>query len=222
MVREAGCRPVMADRSCPDHADEVSKNLSGIGTYEAVHYRNRRAHTDKGRWAAATAACVTLAVCCVIFVVAGGKNGPMTDELLSKARKQVLDDTTPTKAQIANWGYSGDARSENWATLNAEYMVCQGGKEQSPIDVQRTKVKGHVNMPALRWEGLENRSTAKTVAAKEFWDMGQVRNALLLLSNLAIINLFRHVILSLLKKRGSAYLAEIDQAPAHPCSIFRA
>jgi carbonic anhydrase len=37
------------------------------------------------------------------------------------------------------WGYSGEIGPEKWAGLSEEYQLCDSGRNQSPIDIQKTE-----------------------------------------------------------------------------------
>jgi len=43
--------------------------------------------------------------------------------------------TAMAQAEGAHWGYSGDAGPDNWGKLDASYVACETGKNQSPIDL---------------------------------------------------------------------------------------
>lgn len=40
-----------------------------------------------------------------------------------------------TSSGGAHWGYSGEAGPENWGNLDARYVTCKTGRNQSPIDL---------------------------------------------------------------------------------------
>ncbi len=37
--------------------------------------------------------------------------------------------------EAAHWSYEGDAAPQNWSKLNPDFMLCEKGKNQSPIDI---------------------------------------------------------------------------------------
>ena len=37
------------------------------------------------------------------------------------------------------WGYSGDGDPAHWGDLKAEFFMCKDGKNQSPVDIQRSE-----------------------------------------------------------------------------------
>ncbi|HNU20391.1 MAG TPA: carbonic anhydrase family protein, partial [Hydrogenophilus thermoluteolus] len=50
---------------------------------------------------------------------------------------------TATLAQAAGgaaWGYHGKLGPERWGKLSKEYLLCEIGKNQSPIDIDRVRV----------------------------------------------------------------------------------
>jgi carbonic anhydrase len=47
------------------------------------------------------------------------------------------------------WDYDGPRGAGHWGDLDPAYAVCETGREQSPIDIRKTK---KVNLPALRFE----------------------------------------------------------------------
>ncbi|MGA8030337.1 MAG: carbonic anhydrase family protein [Bryobacteraceae bacterium] len=47
------------------------------------------------------------------------------------------------------WSYEGATGPEHWSELDAEYAACNGGKEQSPIDIRNAE---KAELPALQFE----------------------------------------------------------------------
>lgn len=47
------------------------------------------------------------------------------------------------------WDYEGARGAAHWSELDPDYAPCNTGKEQSPIDIQRTE---KANLPALRFQ----------------------------------------------------------------------
>jgi carbonic anhydrase len=47
------------------------------------------------------------------------------------------------------WTYEGSAGAEHWSDLDPEYAACNGGKEQSPIDIRNAE---KAELPAIRFE----------------------------------------------------------------------
>lgn len=41
-------------------------------------------------------------------------------------------------AQSLNWSYGGSSGPEHWSEISPDFTVCGAGREQSPIDLQRT------------------------------------------------------------------------------------
>jgi|SRR5471030_15645 len=37
--------------------------------------------------------------------------------------------------EAAHWSYEGEAAPQNWSKLNPEFMLCEKGKNQSPVDI---------------------------------------------------------------------------------------
>jgi carbonic anhydrase len=48
-----------------------------------------------------------------------------------------------------HWTYEGPTGAEHWSQLDPDYAPCNLGKEQSPINIQKTK---KAELPALRFE----------------------------------------------------------------------
>src|SRR5580658_10403843 len=46
------------------------------------------------------------------------------------------------------WAYEGDRGPEHWSDLDPAYALCNQGKEQSPIDIQRAE---KAELPALQF-----------------------------------------------------------------------
>ncbi|WP_342323333.1 carbonic anhydrase family protein [Kosakonia sp. BYX6] len=44
----------------------------------------------------------------------------------------------PLLAWSAHWGYEGKGSPEHWGELSSEFITCQNGKNQSPINIDKT------------------------------------------------------------------------------------
>jgi carbonic anhydrase len=75
------------------------------------------------------------------------RTGWMTLLLLVVAA--VLVPSGPRAQWKTHWTYEGATGAEHWSDLDPEYAACNGGKEQSPIDIQDAE---KAELPALRFE----------------------------------------------------------------------
>ena len=67
-------------------------------------------------------------------------------------------------ARPAHWGYAGENGPENWASLSPVYAVCGEGKNQSPINIVKTEIKGGAS-----WK-LDYKTTSLRIAHTEHMD----------------------------------------------------
>lgn len=70
----------------------------------------------------------------------------------------------PVSARPVHWGYSGDEGPSNWASLSAVYALCGEGKGQSPINIEKSNVKGDAN-----WS-FDYKTTSLKIAHNEHMD----------------------------------------------------
>ncbi len=57
------------------------------------------------------------------------------------AKKANHGKSSATAHNGHHWSYAGKTGPENWGNLNPEYKICASGKEQSPIDITRSKME---------------------------------------------------------------------------------
>ncbi|WLI76758.1 carbonic anhydrase family protein [Kosakonia sp. H02] len=50
----------------------------------------------------------------------------------------VVASLLPPLAWSAHWSYEGKASPEHWGELSSEFKTCQTGKNQSPVDIDKT------------------------------------------------------------------------------------
>jgi carbonic anhydrase len=75
------------------------------------------------------------------------RKGWMTFLLLVVAA--VLVPAGPQAQWKTHWTYEGATGAEHWSELDPEYAACNGGKQQSPIDIRDAE---KAELPALRFE----------------------------------------------------------------------
>jgi carbonic anhydrase len=64
------------------------------------------------------------------------------------------EDTTKEEKKLnevhtAQWSYEGETGPEHWGDLNSDYTVCTSGKEQSPINIETSRVREDENISDL-------------------------------------------------------------------------
>jgi len=63
-----------------------------------------------------------------------------------------------------SWGYSGDTDPAHWGDLNPEFFMCKDGKNQSPINIDKTNI--------VLANGLEDIEFSYTTKAKDALNNG--------------------------------------------------
>jgi carbonic anhydrase len=75
------------------------------------------------------------------------RKGGMT--FLSLVVAAVLAPADPYAQWKTHWTYEGATGAEHWSELDADYVACNTGKEQSPIDIRNAQ---KAKLPAIRFE----------------------------------------------------------------------
>ena len=60
-----------------------------------------------------------------------------TDTKKTKSGKKAKDEPPPPPPPPPHWSYAGKTGPEKWGSLGPEYALCDQGKLQSPIDIQK-------------------------------------------------------------------------------------
>lgn len=72
----------------------------------------------------------------------------------------------PAPAHATHWSYEGEGGPENWGKLQAENALCEGGREQSPVNITRTE-RGGLGKFAIKYfeSGLSLVNNGHTIQA---------------------------------------------------------
>jgi carbonic anhydrase len=85
-------------------------------------------------------------------------------ETNSEAAKADTVQPASVSARPVHWEYTGEDGPTAWATLSPSYALCGEGKGQSPINIEKTDVKGGVN-----WK-LDYKTTSLRIAHNQHMD----------------------------------------------------
>src|SRR5471030_2250451 len=57
--------------------------------------------------------------------------------------------------EAPHWSYEGDAAPQNWSRLSPDFMLCEKGKNQSPVDIHAA-LKVHPNPLMINYKLAPN------------------------------------------------------------------
>ena len=86
----------------------------------------------------------------ILFLAACTSDSPAeTKNEVAKEAVAKVEEKKSNEGHTAQWTYEGETGPEHWGDLNPDFAACKNGKEQSPINIETSRVIKDEKIPDL-------------------------------------------------------------------------